>query len=143
MNITIVCVGKLKEHYWTDAIKEYSKRLSKYCVLSIDETKEEKSPTAPDPISGDMGSNASQQPVMGQGQATTPAQKFQSTVSALPIGQATPFGNNAQLLKSQDGSVTISSPALRQPFRLDPSLPHDVQMQRMQAIFDITNAMNA
>lgn len=44
MNITIICVGKLKEHYWTDAIKEYSKRLSKYCLLSIVETKEEKSP---------------------------------------------------------------------------------------------------
>lgn len=44
MNITIVCVGKLKEKYWTDAAQEYSKRLSKYCTLVINELKEEKSP---------------------------------------------------------------------------------------------------
>ena len=42
MNIQIVCVGKLKEVYWTKAIAEYSKRLSKYCNLSIDEIKEER-----------------------------------------------------------------------------------------------------
>ena len=40
MNITILCVGKLKEKYWADAVLEYSKRLSKYCVLSIVEIKE-------------------------------------------------------------------------------------------------------
>ncbi|MEL7654857.1 MAG: 23S rRNA (pseudouridine(1915)-N(3))-methyltransferase RlmH, partial [Bacillota bacterium] len=37
MNITIVCIGKLKERYWTDAVQEYSKRLSKYCSLTINE----------------------------------------------------------------------------------------------------------
>nr|WP_315021180.1 23S rRNA (pseudouridine(1915)-N(3))-methyltransferase RlmH [uncultured Aminipila sp.] len=42
MNITIVCIGKLKEKYWVSAIEEYSKRLSKYCTLSIDELKEER-----------------------------------------------------------------------------------------------------
>ena len=31
MKITIVCVGKLKEKYWKEAIQEYSKRLTKYC----------------------------------------------------------------------------------------------------------------
>ncbi|MBQ3567394.1 MAG: 23S rRNA (pseudouridine(1915)-N(3))-methyltransferase RlmH, partial [Anaerotignum sp.] len=30
MKVTIVCVGKLKEKYWKDAIAEYSKRLSRY-----------------------------------------------------------------------------------------------------------------
>ena len=44
MNITVICIGKLKETYWTDAIKEYSKRLSKYCTLAINELKEEKMP---------------------------------------------------------------------------------------------------
>ena len=33
MNIQIICIGKLKEKYWTDAIAEYSKRLSRYCKL--------------------------------------------------------------------------------------------------------------
>ena len=40
MNITILCVGKLKEKYWTEAVTEYSKRLSAYCSLRIVEIKE-------------------------------------------------------------------------------------------------------
>ncbi len=44
MNITVVCIGKLKEKYWANAIDEYSKRLSRYCTLSIDELKEERLP---------------------------------------------------------------------------------------------------
>ena len=42
MNITIICVGKIKEKYLTEAIKEYSKRLSKYCKLNIIEVADEK-----------------------------------------------------------------------------------------------------
>lgn len=44
MNISIVCIGKLKEKYWTDAVAEYSKRLSKYCTLHIEELKETRLP---------------------------------------------------------------------------------------------------
>lgn len=44
MNITVLCVGKLKEKYWTDAVAEYSKRLSSYCTLKIDEVKEARLP---------------------------------------------------------------------------------------------------
>ena len=40
MNIQIICIGKLKEKYWQDAIKEYSKRLSRFCTLEIVELKE-------------------------------------------------------------------------------------------------------
>lgn len=40
MNINIVCVGKLKERYWTDAVTEYLKRLSRYCRMEIVELKE-------------------------------------------------------------------------------------------------------
>lgn len=42
MKITIICVGKIKEKYLSDAIKEYSKRLSKYCKLEIIEVSDEK-----------------------------------------------------------------------------------------------------
>ena len=41
MNITILCVGKLKEKYWTEAAAEYRKRLSRYCTIKVEELKEE------------------------------------------------------------------------------------------------------
>ncbi|MBR2743861.1 MAG: 23S rRNA (pseudouridine(1915)-N(3))-methyltransferase RlmH [Clostridia bacterium] len=44
LHINIVCVGKLKEKYLQDAISEYSKRLTKYCSLSITELPDEKLP---------------------------------------------------------------------------------------------------
>ena len=44
MNVQILCVGKLKERYWQDASAEYSKRLGRFCSLSIEEVKEEKAP---------------------------------------------------------------------------------------------------
>lgn len=50
-NITIICVGKIKEKYWNEAISEYSKRLSRYCKLSIIEVSDEKTPdNAPEAI---------------------------------------------------------------------------------------------
>ena len=39
MNITILCVGKLKEKYWRDAEAEYSKRLKRFANLQITELK--------------------------------------------------------------------------------------------------------
>ena len=44
MKITCVVVGKIKEKYFTDTIKEYSKRLSRYCKLEIVELADEKTP---------------------------------------------------------------------------------------------------
>lgn len=44
LNINIICVGKIKEDYLKSAIAEYSKRLSKYCNLSITELQDEKLP---------------------------------------------------------------------------------------------------
>lgn len=44
MKITVACVGKIKEKYFTDAIKEYSKRLSRYVKLNIAEVTDEKAP---------------------------------------------------------------------------------------------------
>lgn len=49
MRITIVCVGKLKEKYWQDAIAEYSKRLSRYHKLEIVELPDEKAPETMSP----------------------------------------------------------------------------------------------
>ncbi|MGH4140558.1 23S rRNA (pseudouridine(1915)-N(3))-methyltransferase RlmH [Clostridium sp.] len=44
MNITIICVGKIKEKYLKSAIDEYTKRLSRYCKLNIIELSDEKTP---------------------------------------------------------------------------------------------------
>lgn len=43
MNITLITVGKLKEEYLKDAVREYEKRLSRYVSLRIVETEDEKS----------------------------------------------------------------------------------------------------
>lgn len=42
MNITILCVGTLKESWWRDAAAEYAKRLSPYCRIEIHEVREER-----------------------------------------------------------------------------------------------------
>ena len=44
MKITLITVGKIKEKYFTDAIAEYAKRLSRYCKLEIVEVPDEKTP---------------------------------------------------------------------------------------------------
>lgn len=44
MKITLVTVGKIKEKFYTDAIAEYSKRLSRYCKLDIVQMADEKTP---------------------------------------------------------------------------------------------------
>ena len=44
MKITLVTVGKIKERYFEDAIKEYSKRLGRYCRLDIIQVQDEKTP---------------------------------------------------------------------------------------------------
>lgn len=44
MKITVVCVGKIKEKFYVQAIDEYSKRLSRYCKLDIIEVADEKTP---------------------------------------------------------------------------------------------------
>lgn len=44
MKIKLICVGKIKEKFYVDAIKEYSKRLSAYTTLEIIEVPDEKTP---------------------------------------------------------------------------------------------------
>ena len=44
MRISIICVGKIKEKFYREALAEYVKRLSKYCKLDIIEVVDEKTP---------------------------------------------------------------------------------------------------
>lgn len=44
MKITILCVGKIKEAFYRDAVAEYAKRLSRYAEFQIVEVTDEKTP---------------------------------------------------------------------------------------------------
>lgn len=44
MKITLITAGKIKESYFTAAVREYSKRLGRYCKLEILEVADEKTP---------------------------------------------------------------------------------------------------
>ncbi len=47
LNITLACIGKLKETYLRDGVTEYVKRLTPYCKLNILELEESRMPDAP------------------------------------------------------------------------------------------------
>ena len=42
IRINIICIGKIKEKYFTDAISEYAKRLTAFCKFAVVELAEEK-----------------------------------------------------------------------------------------------------
>lgn len=44
MKISIVCVGKIKEKFYREAVDEYARRLSRYCKFEILEVADEKIP---------------------------------------------------------------------------------------------------
>ena len=44
LKINIICVGKIKEKFFRDAINEYSKRLSRFCICNIIEVPDERIP---------------------------------------------------------------------------------------------------
>lgn len=46
-NVKIICVGKLKEAFYEQAVKEYTKRLASLCKLEIEELPEVKLPQDP------------------------------------------------------------------------------------------------
>ncbi len=47
LSVHILCVGKLKEKFYTEAAAEYVKRLSAYCKLDLQELPEERLPQNP------------------------------------------------------------------------------------------------
>ena len=47
LNIKIICVGKLKEKFYTAAAAEYMKRLSTLCRLEVEELPESRLPAQP------------------------------------------------------------------------------------------------
>ncbi len=47
LSVKILCVGKLGEKFWAQAVAEYEKRLSAYCKLEIIELPEQRLPQNP------------------------------------------------------------------------------------------------
>ena len=47
LDVHILCVGKLKEKFYTEAAAEYVKRLGGYCCLTLTELPEERLPKSP------------------------------------------------------------------------------------------------
>ena len=47
--VSILCVGKLNEKFYRDAVEEYSKRLQRFCKLEITELPETRLPEDPSP----------------------------------------------------------------------------------------------
>ena len=49
LNVTVICVGKMKEKFYIEAAAEYQKRLKGYCKLEVIELPEQKLPQDPAP----------------------------------------------------------------------------------------------
>lgn len=47
LTVRLICVGRLGEKFWAEAVKEYEKRLSAYCRLEITELPEQRLPQQP------------------------------------------------------------------------------------------------
>ena len=47
LGVRLICVGKLGEKFWAQAVKEYEKRLGAYCKLEIIELPEQRLPQTP------------------------------------------------------------------------------------------------
>ena len=94
MKITIIAVGKIKEKYLTDAIAEYSKRLSKYCRLEIIQVQDEKD-------SEKQSETAKKQILTKEAARIAPHIKDDSYVIVLAI--------NGKLLSSEELSKKIDS----------------------------------
>ena len=44
MNVKVLCVGRLKEKFYTEACNEFKKRISRYADIDIIEVNDEKAP---------------------------------------------------------------------------------------------------
>ena len=49
LSVHLICVGKLKEKFYREAVEEYTKRLKGYCKLNLVELPEIKLPQEPSP----------------------------------------------------------------------------------------------
>ena len=87
LNVMIICVGKLKEKFWTDACNEYAKRLKGFCSFSIIEVDEEKLPDTPSPAQIQNTLEKEGQRIIKQ----KSSEKFAKEISDLALNGASTF----------------------------------------------------
>lgn len=87
MNVTIICVGKLKEKFSKEAIDEYKKRLTRFCKLDIIEIPDLKIPD-------NASLKTQEQIVIKEGEAILSKIKDNSFVIAMCV--------EGELVKSED-----------------------------------------
>lgn len=100
MNITIICVGKLKEKYLKDAIAEYSKRLYRFASFEIIEIPDKKIPD-------NAGEKIELQILEKEGEAILSKIKNNSYVIAMCV--------EGKLISSEELAEEIKKSAMRNP----------------------------
>ena len=58
LHIRVVCVGRLKERFYADALAEYEKRLSPFCRFEVVELPEERLSEKPKPAEAKESKNS-------------------------------------------------------------------------------------
>ena len=66
LNITVICVGKLKEKFYIAAVDEYLKRLKSYCKLDLIELTEARLPSTPSQAQIDTALEKEAQVIQGK-----------------------------------------------------------------------------
>ncbi len=49
LGVKLICVGKMREKHYIEALREYEKRLTPFCRLEIEELPEQRLPESPSP----------------------------------------------------------------------------------------------
>ena len=94
MNVSVICVGKLKEEYLKSAIKEYSKRLSRFANFEIIEIPDQKIPD-------NAGEKLEEQILLKEGEAILSKIKNNSYVIAMCI--------EGKLISSEELALEINN----------------------------------
>lgn len=97
MTVEIVCVGKLKEKFWREAVEEYAKRMKRFCTFTVKELKEAKLPANASPADEEAVK-------MAEGRSILEALRESSYVIALDLrGKAYDSEEFSRLLQDRMG----------------------------------------
>ena len=66
LSVSLICVGKMRERFYTEAFAEYAKRLSGYCRFSCVELTERRLPDKPSPSEIQQGLQQEAQDILRQ-----------------------------------------------------------------------------